>query len=394
MSNKRPPYTLIDRTESLWEFANRHAHIPWICFDTEFIGEKRYQTLLCLIQIASPKGYFLIDPLADIDLTPFLDMVANPSIEKITHAGENDFRLLFEQYDTLPCNVFDTQIAAGMVGYRYPLGFAKLVNAELDLRLSKGHTVTDWEARPLSDKQVQYAIDDVRHLHPLREKLGEKIARLDRQDWVEDEFSRLESARFYERDPDQDALGSRLMRQVKTRDQLFLLRLFRWRRHQAKQRNQSLEMVLPKKMVGSIVRAVSANGKRGLAENRRISNRITQRYGDLFERMYAQKPTEEELSVLERVPEEEEDNPRVETLLEIIYQAVRYRCLEWSLAHELAFRRTILKSKKVDPELEVFQQGWRRELLGEALVDWINRIDELEVRFDESGICLTTNPAS
>ncbi len=393
MSNDLPAYTLIQKTTDLEDFVRQHAHVPWICFDTEFIGEKRYQTLLCLIQIASPKGFFLLDPLSDMDLSSFLSMVSNPSVEKITHAGENDFRLLFEQYDTLPRNVFDTQIAAGMVGYRYPMGFAKLVNAELSLRLSKGHTVTDWEARPLSKKQVQYAIDDVRYLHPLREKLGAQIARLDRQAWVEDEFARLERARFYERDPDQDALSSRLMRQVKPRDQVFLLRLYRWRRHQAKQRNHSLEMVLPKKMIGSIVRAVGAGGKKGLAENRRISNRITKKYGDTFERMYAQKPRPEELEVLQRLPEEEEDDPRVETLLELIYQAVRYRCLEWNIAHELAFPRTVLKSKKVDPELEVFQNGWRRDLLGDALVRWINNIEDLDVQFGQSGICLTSKTA-
>ena len=104
--------------------------MKWLAFDTEFIGEKRYYTLLCLIQVKCETGTYLLDSLKIPDLTPFLRLIEDERITKITHAGDNDYRLLNILYGTIPKNIFDTQIAAGFIGYRYPMSFGKLVEAE------------------------------------------------------------------------------------------------------------------------------------------------------------------------------------------------------------------------------------------------------------------------
>ncbi|MFQ5447339.1 MAG: ribonuclease D, partial [Saprospiraceae bacterium] len=168
-------FTLIEDVDALEDFARQHEQTEWMCFDTEFIGEKRFITTICLIQVASPEGVFLIDPLKCADLQPFLDLLANDRILKITHAGANDYRLFYTHYGIVPRNTFDTQVAAGFVGYKYPVAFNKLVDSELDIRLSKGYSVTNWEARPFQKKQLRYALDDVIYLYDLWQNLGNKL---------------------------------------------------------------------------------------------------------------------------------------------------------------------------------------------------------------------------
>ena len=110
----------------LTQFAEDNKSVSWLGFDTEFVGEKRYYTLLCLIQIVTENGYYLIDTLVVKDLTPFLRFLEDPEVLIITHAGENDYRLLYGYYKTLPNNLFDTQVAAAFVGYKYPVSFRKI----------------------------------------------------------------------------------------------------------------------------------------------------------------------------------------------------------------------------------------------------------------------------
>ncbi len=392
MRKKLPEYKLIRDGNELEKFADEQADQAWMAFDTEFVGEKRFWTLLCLIQVASPLGYYLIDPLGDFSLDPFLDLLENPAVEKITHAGENDYRIFYHQFDLLPQNVFDTQVAAGMVGYRYPLSFGKLVEAELSISLNKGATVTDWQARPLSDSQVAYALNDVQPLRDLHAKLMTKLERLDRVDWAKEEMRQLEKEELYVRDYDQQVVNSRLMGQLKGKERLVLLRLMRWRREEAERKDHSMEMVLSKKLLGSVVRAMSNGGFKGLHANRRIPDRLVHKYKEDWTAMLGQPPTEEERELLATIPAEIEESPRREALLELLYQAIRFHCLHEGIAVELAFPRAILKELKDNPDQELFQTGWRKELFGESLMSWFQDSDQLDVEFSDTAISLVRTP--
>ena len=189
MPKNLPDFQLIENDENLIAFYEQHKAVEWIAFDTEFVGEKRYVTTLCLIQVASVHGIFLIDPFYVRDLSPFLKLIEDEGIVKITHAGDNDYRLLYQQFDVLPANVFDTQIAAGFVGYNYPTSFARLVEGELGIRLKKGYAVTDWESRPLKPRQLGYAINDVIYLEELWNKLSAKLVKSERKAWAEERVS-------------------------------------------------------------------------------------------------------------------------------------------------------------------------------------------------------------
>ena len=168
-------YTFVNKPHQLNDICQQLSEQEWIGFDTEFIGEKRFYTLLCLIQINSPLGCFLIDPLTIKDLSPFLSLIQNPDVLKITHAGENDYRLLYQLFQILPENIFDTQIAAGFLGYNYPSSFRKIMDKELNIRLKKGFSVAIWDQRPLSPKHIQYALNDVLYLKDLYDRFYKKL---------------------------------------------------------------------------------------------------------------------------------------------------------------------------------------------------------------------------
>src|SRR5262249_34563429 len=157
----------------------------------EFVSEDTFDPVLCLVQVASGDRLALVDPFAIHDLTPFWDVVCDPSVEVVTHAAGEDLRICWLQAGRLPKRVFDVQLAAGMVGYGYPLSLKRLTSSVLGVSLSGGETRTDWRRRPLTPGQVEYALDDVRHLLGLADVLSKRLAKLDRATWACEEFAEL-----------------------------------------------------------------------------------------------------------------------------------------------------------------------------------------------------------
>lgn len=383
MSQRKSSYTLIEQQRDLEDFYRQAGQGDWICFDTEFVGEKRYQTLLCLIQASTEEGNYLIDPFKVKDLSPFLDLLTNPAIIKVTHAGDNDYRLLHSLYGLVPKHTFDTQLAAGFVGYRYPISLSKLVEAELGRQMKKGYAVTDWEERPFTQKQLEYALEDVLLLPGLWRSLERKLRDVGRYEWLREESSQMENEAYFKRDPHHEALNSNLIRGLKSREQIFLIRLLEWRRNVAEEKDYSKEMVLPSKLISQIVRTVRA-GADALLDNRRIPDHVVKRYGKLFEKMYQQPATDEEKALLKRLPTEGDEDDRDDMLLELLYLLMKVRSTEENVAHQLVMPRNAIKRMKNDPEVreQILGSGWRRELLGEEFVSWLEHYDKLDVHIE------------
>lgn len=382
-------YQLIETESDLVQFYETNKKAKWLGFDSEFVGEKRFFTQLCLIQVSSDFGNYLIDPILIEDITPFLKLVEDPNIIKITHAGENDYRLLHIGYDIQPKNIFDTQIAAGFVGYKYPISFRKLVESELNVPLSKAYAVTDWESRPMEKRQLKYAINDVLPLYDLWQLLTKKLNDTGRLAWAEEEFKKLEKADFYEKDPHHEALNSNLMRSLRKRDKVFLIRLYAWRREMAKQKNYSKEMVLPQKLISHIARSVNS-GREALKHNRRIPKKIVNDYGQIFEDMYQVTVSPEEKALLDRIPREEQEDPRAEIVLEMIYLLIKHKCLEEDVSSNLVIQKSTLKrlrghSEKVEEEIG---EQWKSIFLGPEIMNWLGNIDRLKIEMNENGATL------
>jgi ribonuclease D len=164
------------------------AQSPQVGFDTEFVGEDTYVPHLCLVQVATPAALYVLDPFDCGPLGEFWELIADPNRLVVVHAGREEIRICNGAIGRPPANLFDVQIAAGLLGLGYPLGYGPLVQAVLRKRLHKGETLTDWRRRPLSQEQVRYAFDDVRDLLALWKKMDVKVAKLGRSAWAKEEF--------------------------------------------------------------------------------------------------------------------------------------------------------------------------------------------------------------
>ncbi|MTB53117.1 HRDC domain-containing protein [Lewinella sp. W8] len=389
MSAPARQYTFIDTFEALEEFASSLRGITWLGFDTEFIGEKRYFTLLCLIQVSCDRGIYLIDPIAIKDLTPFLDFLTDPEVVKITHAGDNDYRLLNQQFGIVPKNVFDTQVAAGFIGHRYPMSFAKLVEAETGTRLGKGYAVTDWSQRPMSAKQIRYALDDVLFLKELYDKITEKLTENGRLDWALEECGLMAQSSYYHRDPNHEFLNSNLARSARTAERLFLLRLYEWRRAMAERKDYSKEMILQSRVISQLTRGVKG-GKDAMLENRRLPQKTIKRFGDDFIEMYNRPATDEEKAIINSIQRSSREEEEDDMLIELLYLIMKYRASEADISHALIMPRNAIKRMKKDPEVResILGSGWRRKLLGDDYVHWVEHFDSLSMKIEGGKIAL------
>jgi ribonuclease D len=168
---------MISTTAGLVEFLEHARAVGSVAYDSEFIGELTYRPVLCLVQLATHERVALVDPIVGdaLDLTPLWELLADGSVEKVVHAGEQDLEPVVRLLGRGPANVMDVQVAAGFCGYGYPLSLAKLVGATTGVALAKGHTFTNWQARPLTSSQLRYAADDVRYLPAARAALGREV---------------------------------------------------------------------------------------------------------------------------------------------------------------------------------------------------------------------------
>ena len=175
----------IDTDDQLQEFLDEIEGEKTLALDTEFVREKTYYPKLCLIQIATPDRTVCVDTLADLDLAPLFDRALDPGTAWILHSARQDLEVLFLQDKRSPGRLIDTQIAAGLLGYAPQIGLQGLLMDELSVEVDKGHARTDWSRRPLPDAAVDYALDDVRYLLPLWQKLDGRLRDLQRENWFE-----------------------------------------------------------------------------------------------------------------------------------------------------------------------------------------------------------------
>jgi ribonuclease D len=383
-------YTIIENDASLIAFCENNKTIEWMAVDTEFIGERRYETLLCLIQVATAEGYYLIDPIRVTNLKPFLDLIESPLILKITHAGENDYRLLNQNWGIIPQNLFDTQVAAGFIGLGYPISYAKLVEKELDKTIDKGYAATDWEARPLKTKQVEYALSDVTHLKEIFDSQCRQLKAKGRFEWVVSEMKIWETPQYYKRDPHKEALMNTMMQSMRAQKQIFLLRLYEWRRSEAQRLNYSKEMILPAKFISPIVKSID-NGKQALLDSRIIPDRLVEQNWKTFRELYENKTTPEEFEILKRLPPSKKEDPKREVAIELLHILVKFKCMESGIAPQLVMNKSDLAY--LQPGEALFASDlndWRKDFLGEALLQWLNGRGELKVSIEHDKVVVTS----
>ncbi|TVR97854.1 MAG: ribonuclease D [Rhodospirillales bacterium] len=194
--------TLITDNQALVDFCRRVAGTPAVTVDTEFMRERTFWPKLCLVQVAGLKEAAAIDPLAGLDLSPLFEILADPATVKVFHAARQDLEIFYQLMGKLPAPVFDTQVAAMVCGFGDQVGYETLVAKFAKVRLDKGSRFTDWSLRPLSRRQIDYALSDVIHLRKVYERLSAKLEASGREPWLLEEMAVLTDPATYALDPE------------------------------------------------------------------------------------------------------------------------------------------------------------------------------------------------
>lgn len=345
--------------------------------DTEFMGEGRYRPLLCLVQVVvlderGESDVTVLDPLAadPFDPAPLAEVLADPAVEIVLHAGRQDVALLRRVWGTTLTNVWDTQVAAGFAGLRAQLGYEALLGEILGVRLDKSASFTKWDARPLSEEQVRYAREDVLHILQLTTRLQERLDAMGRLQWAVEECRFLEAIND-DRDP--DVLLAKLPR-VGGMDpavRAVARELVVWREEAAREADKPVSTVLQDAALVEIAKRRPKSVDR-LSQIRGLHEGTLRRRGKdivaAVERGREQPPITMES---ERPAQPEPEDAPLIALTEAL---VRTRALENDLAYELMAARadlqrivTAVRDGRPLPEVRTLQ-GWRRELIGDELL--------------------------
>ena len=235
---------IITTTGGLEEACKTLTESHYLTIDTEFIRETTFWPELCLIQMASDDIAVIVDPLAEaLDLKPFFDLMAKPDVVKVFHAARQDIEIIYHLGRLIPHPIFDTQVAAMVCGFGDSVSYDQLVQKTVGAQIDKSSRFTDWRRRPLSDKQLTYALADVTHLRDVYHVLRKRLEEDDREHWVKEEMDVLESASTYDMHPD-DAWTRLRMRVRKPQELAIMKHVAAWREREARERNMPRRRVL------------------------------------------------------------------------------------------------------------------------------------------------------
>ena len=359
------------------DIAQRARETGRLGIDTEFVGEGRYRPLLCLVQVAvldeqGASDVTVLDPLVGdgFDVEPLAEVLADPTVEIVLHAGRQDVALLRRVWGTELTRVFDTQIAAGFAGLRAQLGYEPLLNEILGVRLRKSASFTKWDTRPLSQEQVAYAREDVLHILQLSERLQQRLDAMGRLQWAVEECRFLENVRD-DRDP--DTIFEKLPRvgALEPAVRAVARELVVWREETARAADRPVSSVLQDNTLVEIAKRRPKSVDR-LKQIRGLHEGTLRRRGaDIIAAVERGRERPPIPSSYERPAQPEPEDAPLIALAEAL---VRTRAQEHDLAYELLaaradLQRIVLAVRDEQPPPEVRTlQGWRQKLIGGELL--------------------------
>jgi len=253
MSDKRPPYLFVDTPEMLATLCKQLLAKPYIVVDTEFLRERTYWPQLCLVQVKVDDILACIDARVIKDLSPFVDVLLDPDITKVLHAASQDMEIFYLLSNgKVPSPMFDTQIAAPLLGYQEQIGYANLVKQMLNVELSKAQTRADWTRRPLPKKQIDYALDDVIYLEQLYLRIHAELVERGRLDWLAPEFAEWQKPEKYDQPAKQRWLKVPNVQRYKGSDLACIQALTEWREIKARELNRPRNWLIKDNVLCSI----------------------------------------------------------------------------------------------------------------------------------------------
>jgi len=358
------------------ELAERASAGGRIAIDTEFVSERRYQALLCLVQVAVPDPDVaggvrteVLDPLeGELDFSPLAGVLADPAVEVLMHAGRQDVGILRRSWNTDVINVFDTQVAAGFLGFGNQEGYESLVRKVLKLKLQGSESFTRWDRRPLTEQQLEYAGDDARLLLALGDELERRLIERGRLEWAREESRALEDVND-ERDAERSYERLPRLGRLSDRARAVARELAEWREQEARAADRPPGSVLPDQALVELARRTPRD-KNGLEQIRGLPPQTLHRRGEALLAAIARgRDREAPAAPADASPRDPADAP----LVSLAQALVRHRSMESGVAVELIATQSELATlvhslrHRSDSDHVRVSQGWRRELVGDEL---------------------------
>ena len=353
---------VIDHSDALNSLAIRLSAAPAIALDTEFMRERTYRAELCLVQVACAAEAWCVDPIALRGLGAFAAVLANPESVKVLHAARQDLEVLATVAAPLQ-RVFDTQVAAALVGFPAQIGYADLVQRVLGVALSKGQTRTDWSRRPLSAAQVDYALDDVRYLLPLREALQQQVNQLGRSGWLDEELRSLRDPAQLSIDPERAWLRVKSLQGLDAARERLARLLAAWRERRAIDRNRPRGWILDDNTLKELVFRVPRNMEQLVAIETMPEGTARHSGEELLQLIREANVSDPPPPIARR----EKADPAYVALLRKLTEFTQTLAKEITVAPEvLATRRDIESLARGDSDCALLS-GWRKQVVGERL---------------------------
>ena len=361
---------LITDTKALAALCKALAHETFVTVDTEFMRETTYWPDLCLIQIAGAETNGLIDPMAEgIDLTPFFALMNNEKVLKVFHAARQDVEIMVHLAGTVPHPIFDTQIAAMVCGFGDQVSYEAIVRKLAKAQIDKSSRFTDWSRRPLTEKQLTYALSDVTHLRTVYEKLKLELDANGREPWLAQEMAILMAIETYRTEP-QDA-WRRIKVRLKSKKQLaVLIAVAGWRELEAQEKNVPRSRVIKDDAVAEVATQVPQS-KEALGQLRALPRGMsTSRIGDSLIRAVKEGLARDPATLPHTNWGREESSESVQAAAEILKLALKVVCEREGLAPKLVANTSDIEAIAESDDADVpLMHGWRREVFGNVALE-------------------------
>ncbi len=361
---------IITTTQELQSICDRLANDAFVTVDTEFMRETTYWPLLCLIQIAGEHEEAIVDPLSEeLSLDPFMQLMTNTSVMKVFHAARQDVEIIHHLGGVVPEPMFDTQVAAMVCGFGDSIGYENIVRQLTGESIDKSSRFTDWSRRPLSEKQLKYALSDVTHLRLVYEKLRTSLNQSNRENWLTEEMAILTSPSTYAAEPT-DA-WKRLKFKARNKKALAVfMSVAAWREREAQSRDVPRNRIMKEDALGELA-VQTPTSPEGLGRLRALP------------RGFAQSKQAKSLlqAIAEGLSKDPDDVPSVKhnnkppipapaSVVDLLKVTLKYVCESHGVASKLIANVADLEAIALDDQAKVNAlKGWRRKLFGEIALD-------------------------
>jgi len=356
------------------------APSDYVAVDTEFLREKTYFAKLCLVQLANDKGVVVVDVLALSTLGPLLDFIYDPKRLKVLHAARQDLEVLSQAYQkhnptlpvTIPAPIFDTQVAAGLLGLPGQIGYGDLLDKKLHVQLAKGLARTDWSHRPLSNEQLHYAADDVRYLWPLYQKLRHELQQQNRLPWLQAETLLLEDPALYETLPENAWQRLKGTQQLQPQQRAALKALAAWREARAIEKDKPRGWILSDESLRDISEILPTS-KEALTKIRDLSEGLVNKSGDTILQLVSasQANAANELPANDFRPTSKQQGD-----VSRLMRKMRLIAEDNSISPELLMPRRHIEQLVFFNRRDAFVEGWRADAIGKQLLAEFEKIQQ------------------